>query len=204
MALKAIQIGGSLPISYIVDPTGVFEPGMLAELKLIGNDLVVGVSSGLAPIGIIDDVNTKAYTQPQIDEEVIFGPELIGTPVIDPSGQLATAHDVMTTLQNPSIVKNSFVSNYPVVINYKNGVAKIPAGSFLNYKISKDPLAPLDSIRIIVSYTYQVPDFPGDSSTLGSGKITIWFQRAIWQTDIYDPTCSYPVNATLFCGLDGK
>lgn len=202
--LKAVQIGNSLPFSFPVDPTAVFESGMIAELKIIGNDIVAGVSSGLAPLGIIDDINTKAFSQPQIDEEVIFGPDLIGTPVAGPGGQLITSHDIMTTLQNPSIIKGSFVSNYPVIINYKNGVAKIPAGSFLNYKMSTNPTDPLDSIRIIVSYLYQVPDLPGDNTTLGSGRVTIWFQRAIWQTDQFDTTQGYPINATLFCGLDGK
>lgn len=200
--LKPIQIGNSLAFSYPVDPSAVFEAGMIAELKIIGNDIVCGVSSGLAPIGIIDDVNTKAYSQPQVDEEVIFGPELIGPPVVGPGGQLVTATDNLAVLQNPSIIKNSFVSNYPVVINYRNGVAKIPAGSFLNYASIVG--GTLDSIRIIVSYLYQVPDLPGDNTTLGSGRVTVWFQRSIWQTDQYDTTQGYPLNATLFCGLDGK
>lgn len=202
--LRAIQIGNSSPLSYPVDPSAVFEAGQIAELKTIGNDLVVGVSSGISPLGIIDDINTKAFSQPAIDEEVIFGPDLIGTPISGPGGQLVTATDNMTTLQNPSIIKGSFVSNYPVIINYKNGVAKLPAGSFLNYRINPDPMAPLDSIRIIVSYLYQVPDLPGDNTTLGSGRITVWFQRAVWQTDQFDSTQGYPVNATLFCGLDGR
>lgn len=200
--LKPIQIGNSLAFSYPVDPSAVFEAGMIAELKIIGNDIVCGVSSGLAPVGIIDDVNTRAYSQPQVDEEVIFGPELIGPPVPGPGGQPVTATDNLAVLQNPSIIKNSFVSNYPVVINYRNGVAKVPAGSFLNYASIVG--GTLDSIRIIVSYLYQVPDLPGDNTTLGSGRITVWFQRAIWQTDQYDTTQGYPLNATLFCGLDGK
>lgn len=202
MGLKIIHTGNSLPFSYPVDPTAVFEAGMIAELKLIGSDQVAGISSGLAPFGIIDDINTKAFTQPQIDEEVLFGPELIGPPGVGPAGQPVVTHDVMTVLQNPSIVKNSFVSNFPVVINYKNGVAKILMGEDLNYASVSG--GPLDSIRIIVSYIYQVPDLPGENSTLGSGRITIWYQRAIWQTDQYDTTQGYPLNATLFCGLDGR
>jgi hypothetical protein len=153
-------------------------------------------------LGIIDDVNTKSFSQPAIDEEVIFGPDLIGTPVVGPGGQLVTGHDVMTVLQNPSIVKGSFVSNYPVIINYKNGVAKVPAGSFLNYASIVG--GTLDSIRIIVSYIYQVPDLPGDNSTIGSGRITVWFTRGIFGTDIFDTTQGYPLNCPLYSGLDGK
>ena len=201
--LKLIQVSNQLPLSLPVDPTCVFEPGFIGEMKVIGNDIVCGVSSGLAPLGIIDDTNTRAFTQPQVDEEIIFGPDLIGTPVVDPaSGQLVTAHDVNTTLQNPSIVKGSFVSDYPVTINYKNGVAKILAGSFLNYASVSG--GSLDSIRIIVSYIYQVPDLPGDNTTLGSGKITVWFNRGVFATDVFDTSQGYPLNATLYCGLDGR
>lgn len=201
--LKLIQVSNQLPLSIPVDPGAIFEPGMLGELKVVGNDIVCGVSSGLAPIGIIDDTNTRAFTQPQVDEEIIFGPDLIGTPVIDPtSGQLVTSHDVMTTLQNPSIVKGSFTSNYPVTINSRNGVAKVLAGSFLNYASVSG--GSLDSIRIIVSYYYQVPDIPGDNTTLGSGKITIWFGRLIAATSCFDSSQGYPLNATLYCGLDGR
>jgi hypothetical protein len=199
--LRPIQVGNSLPLSYPVNPSHSFEPGMIASLSVIGNDIVCGVSDGLAPLGILDDVNTRAFTQPQVDEEVLFGPDLIGVPVVVPGG-LVTATDNLAILQNPSIVRNSFVSDYPVIVNYRNGVVKIPAGSFLNYASIQG--GTLDSIRIIVSYVYQVPDLPGDNTTLGSGRVTVWFQRGIWETDVFDTSQGYPLNATLFCGLDGK
>lgn len=41
--LKLIQVGNSLPISFTVDPTATFEPGHLAQLKILGNDLVCGL-----------------------------------------------------------------------------------------------------------------------------------------------------------------
>lgn len=202
MSLKLIQVSNALPISFPVDPTATFEPGMLAQLKIIGNDLVAGVADGTAPIGIIDEVNTHSFSQPSIDEEVIFGPDLIGTPVIGPGGQLITGHDIMTVLQNPSIVKNSFTSNYPVIVNYRNGVLKIPAGSFLNYASIVG--GNIDSIRVIVSYIYQVPDIPGDNSTVGSGRITVWFTRMIAATSVFDTTQGYPLNCPLYSSLDGK
>lgn len=165
------------------------------------NDIVCGTSTGLSPIGIIDDVRQSAFITTQVDEEVIFGPDLIGAPDVVPGG-LITTHDVMTTLQNPSIVKHSFVSDYPVIINYKNGVAKIPKGSFLNYASVAG--GGLDSIRIIVSYAYQVPDLPGEDTTVGSGRITVWCFRMVASTDQYDTTMGYPLNCPLYCGLDSK
>lgn len=150
----------------------------------------------------MDEVRVHAFSQPQVDEEIIFGPDLIGTPGSGPGGQLITTHDVMTTLQNPSIVKGSFTADYPVIINTRNGVAKILAGSFLNY--ASIPGGSIDSIKIITSYIYQVPDLPGDDSTIGSGRITVWFTRMIAATDIYSTLVDYPLNCPLYSGLDGK
>lgn len=185
-----------------LDPSGVFEAGMIGELRQIGNDIVCGVSCGLTPLGILDDTRTRAFIQPQIDEEVIFSPALIGTPGVGPAGEPVTTHDVMAELQHPSIVKGSFVSNYPVFLNSNNGTIRIPAGSDLNY--ASVPGGSLDSIRVIVSYSFQVPDLPGDDTTIGSGRVTIWVMRGVFSTDIYDTTQSYPLNAPLFVGLDGK
>lgn len=53
--LRLIQVGASLPFSYPVDPTSTFQSGQIAQLKLIGNEIVCGVSDGTAPLGIIDD-----------------------------------------------------------------------------------------------------------------------------------------------------
>lgn len=200
--LKLIYEGNVQPISITLDPTASFQSGMIAELKMLGNDIVCGVSSGLAPLGIIDDEREVAFSTAAIDEEVIFDPSIIGTPVMGPSGP-ETSHDVMATLQNPSIIKDSFVTNYPVELNPKNGVIKIPAGSLLNYASTEG--GPIDSIRLIVSYAYQVPNIPGEDTTLGSGKVSVWITaRMIAQTDQFDTTAGYPLNAPLFCGLDGK
>ena len=55
--LRLIQIGNSLPVSFPVDPTSVFQPGQIGQLKVIGNEIVCGISDGTAPFGIIDDIN---------------------------------------------------------------------------------------------------------------------------------------------------
>lgn len=38
--LKVIHSGNSMPISLPVDPTSEFQPGMFAQLGLMGNDSV--------------------------------------------------------------------------------------------------------------------------------------------------------------------
>jgi len=61
-----------------------------------------------------------------------------------------------------------------------------------------------NSVKAIVNYVFTVPNLPGDDSTVGSGRVTIWFQRGIFQTDQFDTTQRYAVNATLFVNAEGK
>jgi hypothetical protein len=68
--LRLIQIGNALPVSYPVDPTATFQAGQVAQLKVLGNEVVCGVSDGTAPFGVIDDINTNAFTKPVVDEVV--------------------------------------------------------------------------------------------------------------------------------------
>ena len=56
--LRLVQVGNSLPASFICDPSAEFQPGQVAELTVIGNQVMATVSNGTAPIGIIDDIKT--------------------------------------------------------------------------------------------------------------------------------------------------
>lgn len=198
--LKLIQIGNTLPTSFPVDPTAEFQPGQIAQLKVIGNEIVCGVSDGTAPFGIIDDIVTSAFTAPVTDEVILI-------PAIGILGQdgytLEAAADVMQTLRFPNVVRNSFVTDVEgLSLNDINGVVTAPAGTELNYDSDGDGLN--DSVRIIVSYTYRIANIPGDNTTIGSGRMTIWFARGIFQTDQYDTRERYVVNAQLFVNAEGK
>lgn len=199
MTLKIVQIGNAIPVSYPVDPVAEFEPGMIAQLYLRGNNIVCGVSDGRAPFGIIDDFKTRAFTAPSIDEEVIV-------PVPDPvfqHSQLVTAYDIKWELNNPNIIPTSFITSpVDVALIPRNGVILFPAGTVLNFDLNGDGIP--DSIRTIVSYTYQIPNVSGDDSTLGSGRITVWFQRGIFQTDMYETNQRYPLNSILFVSENGR
>jgi hypothetical protein len=198
MSLKLVQVGNSLPVSYPVDTAAEFEPGMIGQLYLRGNQIVCGVSDGRAPFGIIDDFKTRAFTAPSIDEEVIAS-----APAVQQGGRLVTPIDVKWELRNPNIIPSSFITSpVDVALVPRNGVVVFPAGTPLNFDLDGDGVP--DSIRTVVSYTYQIPNVSGDDSTMGSGKITIWFQRGIFQTDMYETNQRYPVNAILFVSENGK
>lgn len=195
--LRLIQISNSLPSSFIVDPTAEFLHGQMAQLTVLNNQVVATVSDGTAPIGIIDDVNTKAFSA-VVWEEVIIQP---ATGVLNSGNILVTPIDIKAELKKAYIVPKSFQSTVDVVLNATNGVIKFLAGTPLNYDMGGTGTP--DSIRTVVSYTYQVANIPGDNSTFGSGRMTVWVNRMFFQTDQYETNQTYRVGANLYCSETG-
>jgi hypothetical protein len=196
--LRLIQIGNALPVSFPVDPTSVFQPGQIAQLKVIGNEIVCGISDGTAPFGIIDDINTAAFTAPVVDEVVVIPAVGISNGI---DGYIV-AVEAMRPLRFPNVVRSSFTADIEgLILNDLNGILVAPVGTHLNYDSDMDGVP--DSVRAVVNYVYRISNIPGDNTTVGSGRITIWFQRGIYETDQYDTRSRYVVNATLFCNGDG-
>jgi hypothetical protein len=197
--LKVIHAGNAMPMSLPIDPTAEFEPGVFAQLGLIGNDTVASVSDGTAPLGLIDDVRTTAFTRPQVDEIVVIN---VSSTEVDDNGDTVNSEDVTGVLEFPNIIDSSFTSTLSVVLNNVNGIVTVPAGTELNYDSDDDGVN--DSFRLVTNYIYRVAGRPGDDTTVGTGRITIHYQRGIYATDQFDTTQVYPLNATLYVGLDGK
>src|SRR5579864_3329029 len=101
--LRLVQVGNTLPVSFIVDPSAEFQPGQVAELTVIGNQVMATVSNGTAPIGIIDDIKTKAFTNVSWNEVVIA--QAVG--VIGPNNIIVTPVDIKMELRRPNIVPSS-------------------------------------------------------------------------------------------------
>src|SRR5277367_319500 len=99
MTLRILQVGNSLPMSFICDPNAEFQPGMIAELTVIGNQVMATVSNGTAPIGVIDDIKTKAFTNVSWNEVIIV--PAIG--VVGPGGRLVTPVDIKAELKKPNV-----------------------------------------------------------------------------------------------------
>jgi len=199
--LKVIHSGNAMPMSLPVDPTAEFQPGAFAQLRVIGNDIVAGVSDGTAPLGIIDDARVAAFTKSQVDEIVQI--QVPDTSIaVDDNGKLVNSSEVSSPLNNPHIIQSSFISDISVFLNYVNGIITVPAGTELNYDFDGDGIN--DGFKIVVNYIYRVSNRPGDDTTLSSGRVTIHYQRGIYATDQFDTTQVYPLNATLYVGLDGN
>lgn len=55
--LRLVGIGDAKPVNFLVDTEAVFYPGQMAQLKVVGNKIICGLSDGTRPCGIIDDIN---------------------------------------------------------------------------------------------------------------------------------------------------
>lgn len=195
--LRIVQANTGRPVAYPVDPNGTFEPGMICQFRVISNEVFVGVSDGTAPVGIIDDIKTVAFTQPVIDETVIIP----ATSEFD-GYQFVSQIEASKELENSNIVPNTFAADVPgLQLNPVNGILRAPAGTPLNYTID-DAVTP-NAIRTRVRYNFYVPNIPGEDSTAGSGRMTFWFTRGVFQTDQYEMV-PFAVNATLFVSQNGK
>lgn len=194
--LRLVQVGNALPASFIVDPSAEFQPGMLAELTVLGNQVVATVSNGTAPIGIIDDIRTKAFSAVSWNEVRIV--PAVGSMM---GGKLVTTVDIKAELSHPNVSPASFISTVDVQLISLNGVIVFPIGTELNYDLLGTGTP--NAIRTIVNYTYQIPNIPGDDSTIGSGRVTVWFNRMFLQTDQYETNQVYPVKANLYCSETG-
>lgn len=190
--LRLVQVSLALPAQFICDPSASFQPGQIAELTVIGNQVMATVSNGTAPLGVIDDIKTKAFTNVSWNEVVIVP----ATGVPGPGGTLVTAVDIKAELRKPNIISSSFTSTVDVVLNPVNGVVTFLTGTQLNFDLSGTGTP--NAIRTIVNYTYQVANIPGDDSTQGTGRITVWYNRMFFQTDQYETNQQYPVRANLY------
>lgn len=195
--LRTVWYGRSMPASFVVDPSAEFQPGMIAELNVVGNQVVATVSTGICPIGVIDEVKTRAFTRNVWNETIIVSvPSTTG-----PGGVLVSAIDVKAELKKPNILASSFVTTVDCVLNEVNGVITFLAGTPLNLDLTGSGYP--NAIKAVVNYTYTVANVPGDDSTIGSGRVTVWYDRFFFQTDQFETNQLYPVRANLYVSESG-
>lgn len=198
--LRVIYTSYATPWFWPIDPSATFQAGQIAQLTAVGNNIVCGVSDGSAPIGIIDDNKTASFFAAAWDEEVIT--PIIPT-VLDSNNQKVSQYETKVELINPNVDPDSFVSLYvDCALSPRNGVVTFPAGTPVNFDLNGS--GEFNAIRTVVRYTYTIPNTPGDDTTAGSGRMTVWIGRIIAETDQYETGYEYPLNANLYVSEFGK
>lgn len=196
--LRLIAVGNSLPFSWVVDPSCLFEPGMIGQLTVIGSQVMMTVSNGTAPACVLDDIKTRSFTSTAWDETVIAP----SAGVLNSNNVLVSPVDIKVELNNPNVIPNSFIS-IPVDVQLipRNGVVIFPAGTPLNFDLLGTGVP--NAIKTNVRYAFQIPNVIGEDSTLASNRVTGWFQRMIFETNRYETSQVYPVNCNLFVSEEG-
>ena len=196
--LRCISVGLGRPVSYHKDPNMTCEPGQIGQFKLLGNDVCLGISDGVAPVGILDDVISASFSQTVVDEVLN-----VPVAVIFDGYNWTSSTNAIGELRNSSIITGSFVVDYPgLILNPLNGTIHVPTGTIANFSTTGSAIP--DAVRTTCRYAFRVPNIPGEDSTAGSGKVTIWFTRGVFQTDQFAPEVPYALNATLFVSPAGK
>lgn len=190
--LRLVHYGNSMPISFPCDPSAEFESGQVAELVSIGNTIMATVSSGICPIGVIDDTRTKAFTNISWNETVII--PVSGAVLVN--NQLVTPYDIKYELRKPNIIPRSFSSTVNVLLNPINGVITIVAGTPLNIDLIGNGSP--NGIKAVVNYSYAVANISGDDTTSGSGRVTVWYDRMFLSTSAYEVSQMYALRANLY------
>lgn len=155
------------------------------------------VSNGTAPIGIIDDIKIKAFTAVAWNEVVIV--PAVGVP--GPNNTLITPIELKAELRHAYVDPKSFISSVDVALIPTNGVIIFPVGTSLNFDATGQGYP--NAIRTILNYSYQIPNIPGDDSTMGSGMLTVWFGRGFYESQSFETNQVYPVNSNLYCNEHG-
>lgn len=189
--LRIVHANG-IPVSFICDPSASFQAGQCGELTVINNQVMCSVSNGICPIGIIDDVKTKAFSNVSWNETIIVN--CVGVP--GPGNTIVSPVDIIAELRRPNVIPNSFNSTINCILNPINGIITFVAGTQLNFDAIGTGIP--NAIKAIVNYTYQVANIPGDDSTIGSQRVTVWFERMFFQTDQYETNQQYPLRANVY------
>jgi len=189
---KIVHENNGQPMSFPCHPSATFEPGQFGQLCVDQNQICIGVSNGRAPIGIIDDIRTKAFSNVSINEIVIVPAQ----GVLNEAGKYVLTSDIKYELDNSNIIPGSFQSTVSVILKDRNGVITFEAGTELNFDAIG--LGIPNAIKTIVNYSYFVPNVPGDDSVAGSGRVTIWYGKMIFETNMFETSQSYPINAPLY------
>ena len=184
--LQLIEVFSNLPESFSVDDVN-FQAGQVGQLRLKDDIVMVTISDGLRPLGIIDDIRTDFFRKVVINEKYLIPIK----PKFNENNEVVLSECFTIELKNKNIITQSFWCDADVVLKGKSGTLSINANTKCFYNLETS------IFELTCSYAYNVrANF--DDSTANSKKVTLWTKNLIAETDMFDCVRSYPLGANLY------
>lgn len=203
MVLRPLYTSGVPHGRFAVDPATTFEAGNVGQLSVdaFGNT-VCGLASS-KPLGLLEDTKAGAFTAPVIAEvhnARVTAP--LGTWTVN-NANLVSGSDLVFILNAAGAVTGTATRVTDYTVNYTNGIFTVVATGAIDTTapyLDTDGDSVADSIHVATSYMFAVPGVLGVDTTLGSGLVTLHFQRGEFAVSVYDTATTYGVNDKLGVG----
>lgn len=207
MTLRVLYKGGDPHGRFAVDPTVTFQAGMVGQLAVDSAGNTVVTLAGSKPLGLIHDDKTAAFTAAVVGE-VHTVAVAVGTQWLTVNPQLVADSELVFLLNSSGAVSATLVegTDYDVV-SYANGAFSVKTGGAIALAtayVDADGNGTAESVNIRMNYQYALPGVTGRDTTLGSGLVTLHFQRGEFSVSMYDTALAYAVNNKLMVGDGGS
>lgn len=203
MVLRPLYTSGQPHGRYNVDPAVTFEAGQVGMLAVDALGNTVLTLAGTKPLGLLDDNKTAAFTQPVIGEVHSVAPTAGATWLANNANIVTDSELVFLLSSTGAVAATSVKPTDYTATSYTNGLFTVTAAGNIDTAapyLDTDGDTVADSVNIMIQYQFAVPGVSGSDSTLGSGLVTLWFQRGEFSVSVYDTATTYAVNDKLFVG----
>jgi hypothetical protein len=202
MVLRPLYTSGQPHGRFSVDPAMTCEAGQVGQLStdMVGNTIVT--LAGSKPLGLIADDKTAAFTQPILGE-VHTVMTLPNATWLSNNANLVSGSQLVFLLSATGVATAVASPGDYTVTSYTNGLFNVTAAGAIataSPYIDTNGDGIPDSVNVVIQYQFAVPGVAGTDTTLGSGLVTLWFQRGEFSVSVYDTATTYAVNTKLYVG----
>ena len=185
------------PLNCQIDKKLNVLPGQIASLAIKEDHPTIIISDGVVPFGIIDDIRSDKTRCVSIDEKIYISVSNDKWEISD-DGEATNKTKIIYNLNNPSIISQSYKCSGPAeLFSCKQGTIVVPAKTKI--KLEKDDdNSYVPYICFKTSYAFNVPLISFDDSISSTGRVIIWSRPLIVKTDMFDTSCSYHINESLY------
>lgn len=207
MVLRPLYTSGQPHGRFNVDPAATFEAGQVGMLAVDASGNTLITLAGSKPLGLLDDNKTAAFTQPVIGEVHGVRPGFSGGDTwVTNNANIVSGSELVFLLSATGTATAVAKTTDYTVTSYTNGLFHVVVAGAIDSATpyySSTGSGPADSVHIMIQYLFAVPGVAGTDTTLGSGLVTVHFQKGEFAVSIYDTATTYAVNTKLYVGDGG-